>query len=197
MRKTRADDFAAPAPLSLAASLSLLLALGAPAPAAAAASSVPATTTAASATVVMRADQLSISVPTTANFGSRTTGDTFSASLGTVTVADSRGGIPPWTATVSATDLTTGGGSPAQTITKANITYWSGPSVTSSGGGSRTPGQVSSTEKVALTTSVIAFRARKGTLFATSTSWQPTLVITVPASAAAGVYTGVITHSVA
>lgn len=30
-----------------------------------------------------------------------------------------------------------------------------------------------------------------------STSWQPTLVITIPSSAAAGVYTGTITHSVA
>ncbi|MGS2645631.1 hypothetical protein [Streptosporangium sp. G12] len=193
MRKTRADDFAAPAPLSLAASLPLLLALGASAPAAAA--SVPATGIAAVAMVAMRADPLAISLPDSANLGAGGTGGNYSASLGTVTVADSRVGIPPWTATVSATDLTLAG-SPAQTISKANIAYWSGPSVASSGGGSRVPGQASAADKVPLTTQVIAFRGRKGT-FPTSTSWQPTLVITVPASATAGIYTGVITHSVA
>jgi hypothetical protein len=195
MRKTRADDFAAPAPLSPAVSLPLLLALGASAPAVAA--SVPATGTAAVATVAMRADQLTItiSLPDSANLGTGGTGGNYSASLGTVTVADSRLGIPPWTATVSATDLTADG-APAQTISKANIAYWSGPSVASSGGGSRVPGQVSATDKVPLTAQVIAFRGRKGTA-PTSTSWQPMLVITVPASAAAGSYTGVITHSVA
>ncbi|WP_262496173.1 hypothetical protein [Nonomuraea sp. SYSU D8015] len=41
-----------------------------------------------------------------------------------------------------------------------------------------------------------AFRTSKTSLItSTSTSWQPTLVITVPASAVSGTYTG--SHSVA
>lgn len=193
MRKTDANNSTAPAPLSLTASLLLLLTLSTPAPAASA--SVPATGIAAIATAAMRASSLEITLPKAANLGGGAAGGSYSASLGTVTVVDSRPGIPPWTATVAATDLTTGG-SPAQTIAKANVAYWSGPTTASSGAGSRVPGQAAAADKIPLTASVIAFRGRKGAA-ATSTSWQPTLIITVPASAAAGVYTGVITHSIA
>ncbi|GLK14135.1 hypothetical protein GCM10017600_75470 [Streptosporangium carneum] len=102
-----------------------------------------------------------------------------------------------WTATVSATNFTTGTGTPAQTIAKSSVSYWSGPTTASSGGGSRTPGQPTAAQKAALTATVTAFSGRKLNGIANSTSWQPTLVVTVPSSAATGVYTGVITHSVA
>ncbi|WP_220504493.1 hypothetical protein [Microbispora sp. H13382] len=148
------------------------------------------------ALVPLRADPLTITVPGSVNLGSVAQGGTLSASMGTVTVADSRTGIPPWTATVSATNFTTGSGTPTQTITTANVSYWSGPVTASSGVGTRNPGQPTAASRVALTSPVTAFSGRKQAT-PMSTSWQPTLVITIPSNAAAGVYTGTITHSVA
>ncbi|OUC96501.1 hypothetical protein [Streptosporangium minutum] len=40
-------------------------------------------------------------------------------------------------------------------------------------------------------------RRRKQAAIPSSTSWEPTLVVTIPPLAAAGLYTGVVTHSVA
>ncbi|WP_432870723.1 hypothetical protein [Microbispora rosea] len=146
--------------------------------------------------VPLQADPLTITVPGSVNLGSGARGGTLSASMGTVTVADSRGGLPPWTATVSATNFTTGSGTPTQTVTTANVAYWSGPVTASSGPGTRNPGQATAAGRVALTSPVVAFSGRKQAV-PMSTSWQPTLVITVPSNTAAGVYTGTITHSVA
>ncbi|MEU8196569.1 hypothetical protein AB0C10_22575 [Microbispora amethystogenes] len=146
--------------------------------------------------VAVRVDPLTITVPGSANLGSGGQGGTISASMGTVTVTDQRNGIPPWTATVSATNFTTGSGTPVQTITTANVAYWSGPVTASSGAGTRFPGQPTATDRVPLTSPVVAFSGRKQ-VPPMSTSWQPTLVITIPSGAAAGVYTGTVTHSVA
>ncbi|MBO4275543.1 hypothetical protein [Microbispora triticiradicis] len=146
--------------------------------------------------VAVRVDPLTITVPGSASLGTGTRGGTISASMGTVTVADQRSGIPPWTATVSATNFTTGSGTPAQTITTANVTYWSGPVTASSGAGTRFPGQPTAADRVPLTSPVVAFSGRKQ-VTPMSTSWQPTLVIAIPSGAAGGVYTGTITHSVA
>jgi hypothetical protein len=148
------------------------------------------------ALVPLRADTLTITVPGSVNLGSGPRSGTISASMGTVTVADSRGGIPPWTATVSATNFTTGSGTPTQTITTAHVFYWSGPVTASTGVGTRNPGQPTAADRVALTSPVTAFSGRKQAT-PMSTSWQPTVVITIPSNAAAGVYTGTITHSVA
>ncbi|SNS89019.1 hypothetical protein SAMN05216276_1018146 [Streptosporangium subroseum] len=189
MRKSHAGNSVARAPLSLTASIVLLLALGAPA--------ASASGTASSSTVAWRADSLAITVPTSADLGSGTTGGTISASLGTVTVVDTRVGLlAAWTAIASATDFTTGSGSSAETITKDRFAYWSGPVTASTGSITRTPGQPTAAQQVSLSTPVTAFSAQK-LLFDTSTSWAPTLVVTIPASAVAGSYTGVITHSVA
>ncbi|MER6176391.1 hypothetical protein [Streptosporangium sp. NPDC001681] len=188
MRRSRAGAPIVRTVLSLMASIALLPALGTPAASISRA--------AASATVAVRADLLSITVPASANLGSGAAGGTISASLGTVTVVDSRGGMPTWTATVSATNFTTGGGSPAQTITKADVSYWSGPATGSSGGGNRTPGQATAAQAVPLSASVTAFSGRKALGVTNSTSWGPTLVVTL-ATAVTGAYTGVITHSVA
>lgn len=192
MRKSRAGNAVVRIPLSLVASIALPLALGAPL------ASTSASRGAAGAMVAMRADQLSITVPSSANLGSGAAGDTISASLGEVTVVESRPGNRNWTATVSATDFTTGSGLPAQTITKANVSYWSGQITDSSGTGNRIPGQPTAAQRVPLSTSVTAFKGSKGPGQAElSTTWEPTLVITIPAAAATGTYTGVITHSVA
>ncbi|MET8386094.1 hypothetical protein ABZV14_24130 [Streptosporangium canum] len=197
MSKSRAGRSVARTPLSPAASIALLLALGAPAASASSAPAASASRAAAMATVAWRADPLEITVPASASLGSGVVGSTISASLGTVTVVDSRTGVPPWTATVSATDFTTGAGSPAQTIAKADVAYWSGPSTASSGGGSRTAGQSTAAQMVSLSSPAIAFRGRKQAGVTSSTSWEPTLVVTIPPLAAAGLYTGVVMHSVA
>ena len=142
------------------------------------------------------ANTLTITVPGTASLGSVLPGGTISASMGTVTVADGRPGVAGWTATVSATNLTTGGGTAAETITKGNIAYWSGPATASVGGGIRTPGQVTAAQRVPLSTTVTAFAASKA-VGTSTTSWAPTLVVTIPTSAVAGTYTATISHSVA
>ncbi|OUC91227.1 hypothetical protein [Streptosporangium minutum] len=188
MSPNRAARLRRPVPAAVTA-LALVLGPGAPA------APATASTTAAPAVIAWRADNLAITVPNTANIGSGVAGSTLSDTLGTVTVVDSRPGVPPWTATVSSTDFTTSG-SPVQTITKANVAYWSGPATVSTGGGTRIAGQPTADQKVVLTVPRTAFSARKGT-FTTTTSWVPTLVVTLPSTAAAGFYTGTITHSVA
>jgi hypothetical protein len=142
------------------------------------------------------ANTLTITVPDTAALGGAAPGGTISASLGTVTVTDNRPGIAGWTATVSATTFTTGGGTPAQTISNSAVAYWSGPATASSGGGVRTPGQPTAAQRVPLSGTVTAFTASKA-VGTTLTNWAPTLVITIPSSAVAGTYTGTITHAVA
>ncbi|MEV0202684.1 hypothetical protein [Nonomuraea sp. NPDC050691] len=148
------------------------------------------------ATIEARLFPLEIIVPNTANLGAGSRGGSISASLGTITVNDTRSGNRTWTATVSATDFTTGSGSGLETITKAHIAYWSGPTTAQTGTGTRTPGQATAAQKVALTVPVVAFRASKGPT-GTSTSWQPTIVIDIPQGAISGGYTGSIIHSVA
>ncbi|ACZ88424.1 hypothetical protein [Streptosporangium roseum] len=187
MSPHRAARLRRPVPAA-ATALALVLGLGAPA--------APVTaSTGAPAVIAWRAASLEITVPNTVNIGSGVAGSTLSDTLGTVTVVDARPGVPPWTATVSSTDFTTSG-SPVQTITKANVAYWSGPAIVSTGGGTRTAGQPTEAQKVVLTVPRTAFSARKGAL-TTTTSWVPTLVVTLPSTAAAGFYTGTITHSVA
>ncbi|MFB9622101.1 hypothetical protein [Nonomuraea helvata] len=148
------------------------------------------------ATLAVRALTLSMTAPTTASLGSAGAKGTISATLGTVTVVDSRPGNPLWTATVSATDFTTSG-PPAGTIAKGNIAYWSGPITAQSGASNRTPGQPTAADRVSLSALITAFSARKLLAVTTSTSWKPTLVVTIPVSAVSGTYTGTITHSVA
>ncbi|MEV0151941.1 MULTISPECIES: hypothetical protein [unclassified Nonomuraea] len=195
MKTSRAKRGVEQTLLPLTTSIVVLLALDAPAlPASAAAS---ASGSVSLATVAWRADPLSITVPASVNLGSASQGATINATLGTVTVSDSRAGIPPWTATVSATNFTTGSGTPAETITTANVSYWSGPATGASGSGSRSPGQATAAQKAPLTAPVTAFTGRKTAALTQTTSWQPTLVITVPASAVPGAYTGTVTHSVA
>ncbi|MEV6987111.1 hypothetical protein AB0M95_38450 [Sphaerisporangium sp. NPDC051017] len=192
MRKARTGLVAARTPLALPCLAGLLLAGAAPA-ASASAPGAPAPWT---VTVALRADPLEITVPGSVNLGSGTAGGSISASMGTVTVTDTRGGNPPWTATVTATNFTTGAGSPSQTISNSDVAYWSGPATASSGTGTGTPGQPTAAQRVPLSSTVTAFSGHKTREDPYSVSWTPTLVVTIPATAAPGVYTGVVTHSV-
>lgn len=152
--------------------------------------------TAVYATTALRQFPLEIITPDSANLGSADPGGSINAQLGTVTVIDARTTRPMWVATVSATNFTTGGGSPAEIIARSNISYWSGPITSQAGGGNRSPGQLTAADRVPLSGSVTAFSGRKASIGSQTTSWRPTLVITIPASATLGTYSGTIVHSV-
>ncbi len=144
--------------------------------------------------VIPNTGTLTISLPSTTALGSAAPGGTVSAPLGPVTVSDGRGlATSTWTATVSATTFTTSGGT--QTITTSNVSYWSGPSTATNGTVTSTPGQNDASAKQALSSSRTAFSSTGNGN--NSTSWNPTLVITIPSTAVAGTYTGTVTHSVA
>lgn len=159
--------------------------------------SVPASAAGArSAVLAMRAPELAITVPTSAALGGAAPGGTISAHLGTVKVDDGRLVLANWTATASATNFVTGGGSAAETIAKSRLSYWSGPATATTGVGVRVPGQLTAANAVSLANPVTAF-ALQAVVLGTSTSWNPTIVVAVPAGAVAGTYTGTVTHPVA
>ncbi|MDH6131903.1 hypothetical protein P3T37_001277 [Kitasatospora sp. MAA4] len=138
---------------------------------------------------------LSITVPTSASLGSAAPGGVITGHLGAVTVDDT-GVVAAWTTTVTATNFTTGAGAPAQTIGKGSVSYWSGPATAKTGLGTATPGQATAAQAQSLSASRTAFSLANGTLV-TSVTWNPTLIVAVPASAVGGGYTGTVTHSVA
>ena len=148
-------------------------------------------------TFTVTSGALSITVPVSAALGSGAPGTTISGALGTVTVTDARALLSAsWTATVSSTNFTTGGGTAAETIGNGNVSYWSGPATATTGVGTFTPGQLTALNAQTLGTSRIAFTMTAG-VGDNSASWNPNLVVSVPAGAVGGTYTGTVTHSVA
>jgi hypothetical protein len=138
---------------------------------------------------------LAVNVPVSANISSSTNiGITsLSSQLGAVQVADYRGSLAAsWTATVATTTFTTGGAGTHETIPKANVSYASGLATATVGLGVDVP----TAAPVALGTPQQAF-AHTGVIGSQSTTWNPTITISVPVDAVAGSYTGTITHSVA
>ncbi|WP_436758734.1 hypothetical protein [Streptosporangium sp. V21-05] len=144
--------------------------------------------------VALKLAGLDITVPASVNLGGAQMNGTISAQLGTVTVADSRSVLASWVATVSATDFARVG-TPAVVIDKARVSYWSGPVTASVGVAVRTPGQATAAAAQSLSSPRTAFTKQLGVL-GTSTSWNPTLIVSVPNFAVAGTYTGTVTHSV-
>lgn len=141
---------------------------------------------------------LSISAPASKNLGSAATNaGTLSAQLGTVTITDDRGALlGTWTATVSSTDFTTGLATANETIAKASVSYWSGAATASTGTLTATPGQLLAANAVTLAASRTAFSA-SGIVGNNSVSFNPTVIVNIPASSVTGTYSGTITHSVA
>ncbi|MFD2079031.1 Repeat domain-containing protein [Actinopolymorpha cephalotaxi] len=142
------------------------------------------------------AGTLSITVPGgPVSAGNGAPGAQLSTQLGPASVADRRAPGPNlWTVTVTSTDFATS--PPTQTISKAAASYWSGPATSTTGSGNFVPGQPTAAGAVNLNTSRTAFSKTTGTGLNTAT-WNPTLIINIPAQATAGTYTGTITHSVA
>ncbi|MFF5969800.1 hypothetical protein ACFY64_40175 [Streptomyces collinus] len=135
---------------------------------------------------------LGITAPSSASLSSAAPGGQATGQLGTVTVNDQRSQLnTTWTCTVSlSTPFTTGGGTAAETISGAQVTYTPGPA-TAEVNPPHTPGTAGT-----LASARTAFSRASGN-GANSVSWNPTLTVNVPAAAVSGDYTGVITHSVA
>jgi hypothetical protein len=142
------------------------------------------------ATFTLTAGALSISAPTASvSLGSQvaaTTATTMAGALGVVTVTDQRGGTTSWTASVISTAFTPPSG-PADPA--SNVSY--------------TPGVTTDSANVVATaapatdlTGVSPIVTGASTGISTS-SWNPTISVVVPADFAPGVYSATITHSVA
>ncbi|MER7269848.1 hypothetical protein ABT344_16295 [Micromonospora carbonacea] len=175
--------------LTLSAAAAAVLALAAPAAAAPSGDTI--------VTFTISTANLDIAVPPSVNLGAVFAGSTVNGQLGNVTVTDSRAALSAtWTATVSSTAFTTGGGSPSETILPNLVEYWSGPAISTTGTGTFVPGQLTSADAVTLNFPRTAFSKTSGS-GNNSATWNPTLRITIPADAVGGTYTGVITHSVA
>ncbi|MGI5162692.1 hypothetical protein [Microbispora sp. CA-102843] len=145
-------------------------------------------------------DGLTITVPNgPVSIGSGVPGGQISGQLGPVTVSDQRAALTAtWIATVVAATggFTTGGGTPAETIPNTDVLYWSGAATATTGTGTFVPGQANAAAAQSIDTPRTAFSKTSGS-GDNSATWDPTIVINVPASAVAGVYTGTVNHSVA
>lgn len=168
----------------------------------AAAGTCPASTTCPTTVTftVTAPDGLTITVPDgPVNIGSGVPGGQISGHLGPVTVSDQRAALTAtWVATVAAAPagFTTGGGSAAETVPDSAVLYWSGPATATTGTGTFVPGQANAAAAQSLDVTRTAFSKTSGS-GVNSATWDPTIVVNVPAQAVAGTYTGTVNHSVA
>jgi hypothetical protein len=134
---------------------------------------------------------LSMTAPVSANLVGGAPGTTISGALGPVTVTDNRALLSAsWTATAAATDWTTGGGTPAETIPVTDVGY-DPRTITTTGTITATGTPITLAHSAA---PVVTGTAGVGDNTAT---WNPAIAVAVPASAVGGTYTGTITQSVA
>jgi hypothetical protein len=141
-------------------------------------------------TFVVTSAALTMTAPATVSLGSGAPGTTISGALGSVLVTDDRALLSAsWTADASATDWTTGAGTPAETIPAGDVRA--------------DPGTVTTTGTITVTGTPITLSATPAAdVTGTSgvgddtASWDPTLAVAVPPSAVAGVYTGTFIQSV-
>ncbi|WP_223165485.1 hypothetical protein [Lentzea indica] len=148
-------------------------------------------------TFTVSAGALGINAPATAPLGTGAAGGTITAQMGNVVVTDARAQLAPtWAATVASGDFTTGTATTDETIANDLVGYWSGPAISPSGSGATfVPGQPTAGDVVTLAASRPAFSLTAG-VGNNSVTWNPTLIVNVPAAAVAGGYTGTVTHSV-
>lgn len=157
-----------------------------------------ATSGATTTTFTVTGSALSITVPaSTVNLGSGAPGGTISAQLGAVQVTDARALlVAAWTASVTATAFTTGGGTTDETVANSSVSYWSGTATANTGTAVFTPGQANAAAAQTMGSSRTAFAVTAG-VGNNSATWNPTLIVALPAQAVVGTYTGTVTHSVA
>jgi hypothetical protein len=141
-------------------------------------------------TFTVTSGALSMTAPAASDLGSGVPGGTISHDLGQVTVTDARALLSAaWTATASATSFTTGTATPAETIPASDVNY--------------NPGEINTTGTITVTGTTVALSGTPKTVVAgtagvgnNTASWDPGLVVSVPASNAGGLYTGTLTESV-
>ena len=140
---------------------------------------------------------LTITAPATIPLGSGAPGTTISGPVGPVTVTDNRALLTAaWTATVSASAWTTGGGTPAEIIPVSDVGYAVGSIATTgtiTATGTDRPAGTAVADLSGTAKTVVTGTAGVGD---NSATWNPTLSVAVPASAVGGDYTGTVTHSV-
>lgn len=169
---------------AIAASLALTAVLTLPAAA---------DTTGDTTTFTISAGGLAITVPASSNLGSVASGaGSVSGRLGSITVTDTRAAlVAAWITTVGSTAFTTGAATTAETVPAANVSYSGGAATSTSGLGVFLPGVAGT-----LGSSRTAFTLTAGTGNNSST-WNPTITVTLPSAVVAGTYTGTVPHSVA
>lgn len=130
---------------------------------------------------------LSVSVQPTAALANGNSGSTsISGQLGAVQVTDNRGGTTPWSAAATSTKFTTGTGNPEST----GVTYNAGTITTT---GIVVMPLATNRSLNATPTQVVGPTVITGN---NTASWNPTLTVTLPASALTGDYTGTVNTSV-
>jgi uncharacterized repeat protein (TIGR01451 family) len=134
---------------------------------------------------------LSITAPAAADLGSAAPGGTASAGLGSVQVTDQRAGLAGWTATISATDFTTGGGTAAETIAVHDVLYLISGFTSTTGSATFTRAPV--TDLSGTAQAVVTATNVHG---ANSATWNPVIKVSVPSRAIMGTYSATITQSV-
>ena len=138
---------------------------------------------------------LSMTAPTDVFLGTGAVGDTISAPLGGVAVTDDRAlDAASWIVTASASDWTTGAGTPVETIPATDATY--DPGIITPSGTIITNGTtiaLANSQTPSPDNTVVAGTAGIGDNGAT---WDPTISVAVPADAVAGDYVGTLTQSV-
>ncbi|MGW1030281.1 hypothetical protein ACWD4J_42685 [Streptomyces sp. NPDC002577] len=109
-----------------------------------------------------------------------------------MTVNDQRSELATrWIATVSLSSaFTTGGGTTAETIAGANVTYTPGTAINPVNG----PFVAGAAGTLASSRTAFSRTAGDG---ANSVSWNPQVAVAIPAGNVSGAYSGTITHSVA
>ena len=142
-------------------------------------------------TVAVIGGSLSITAPASADLGATTPGGTLDADLGDVQVTDSRGFGAGWTASVSSTDFTTGGGTAIQAIPASDASY-AITSLIATGTGTFT--HLTTVSLSGSPESVVSATNVGGD---TTVTWDPSIQMAIPAGAIAGSYSGTITHSMA
>jgi hypothetical protein len=139
---------------------------------------------------------LTIEVPAAKSLGSAFPGQTIEGQLGTVKVTDERAAADAtWTASVVSTSFDTPEDQP-HTIDPQLVSYWSGQATATTGNGTFVPGQTTQADAQTLNQPRTAFSHTSGSGNNTA-SWNPSLIIRIPAESVGGLYQGTVTHSVA
>ncbi len=152
-----------------------------------------------SVTFSLTAGSLSITEPGTATLTpgalSGVLGSSFTGQLGSTTVTDQRGGVAGWATTIAQTTAFSNG---TTTIPVGNTkAYVTGLIVPTSGVATVTSGlYVSQATGLTLSGTGQTFVSATAVLGNNTTSFNPTIAVTVPSDATAGNYSGVITQTV-